>query len=103
MHVAELAKISVTYRALSHFFFGTVLLLGKTECGVASSAESRRLRMLTPSLKAFAAERATGAMEDCMAACGGMGYMEEMGIGRCVSRVCPVDAVLKFVLFFLVI
>ncbi|KDN35527.1 hypothetical protein RSAG8_11522, partial [Rhizoctonia solani AG-8 WAC10335] len=41
-------------------------------------------RLLTPVLKAFAADRAVGAMEECMAALGGLGYMEETGIGRLI-------------------
>ena len=82
LHVAELSKISTTYRALTYFFINTVLLLGKNECGVASDGEARRLRLLTPALKAFAADKGIVMIEECMAACGGMGYMEEMGIGR---------------------
>jgi alkylation response protein AidB-like acyl-CoA dehydrogenase len=35
-------------------------------------------------LKAFAALKAVSAMEECMAALGGQGYMEETGMGRYV-------------------
>lgn len=84
LHVAQLASISVTYRALTHFAFGVVLLLGRVECGVAREEEHQRLRMLTPVIKAFAAELAVGAMEAAMAALGGQGYMEENMIGRWV-------------------
>lgn len=84
LHVAELAKVSVLYRALVHMLFGTISLLGKTECGVAHEEEALRLRLLTPAIKAFAAEKACTAMEECMAALGGAGYMSENEIGRCV-------------------
>ncbi|KAK7016880.1 acyl-CoA dehydrogenase NM domain-like protein, partial [Favolaschia claudopus] len=86
IHMETLARVSVLYRALAHMLFGTILLLGKTECGVASKAEETRLRLLTPTLKAFAALHAVSAMEECMAALGGQGYMEETarGIGRLI-------------------
>ncbi|KAI0320518.1 hypothetical protein OF83DRAFT_1104307 [Amylostereum chailletii] len=77
VHVAELAKISLTYRALSHLVFGAVHLLGKTECKTASDEETLRFRVLTPVVKGFAADKAVAAMEECMAALGGQGYMEE--------------------------
>ncbi|EPT05299.1 hypothetical protein FOMPIDRAFT_1057572 [Fomitopsis schrenkii] len=82
LHVADLAKVSVLYRALVHFLFGTVALLGKLECGVATEGEADRLRLLTPALKAFAAAKAATAMEECMTALGGAGYMTETEIGQ---------------------
>ena len=82
LHVEELAKISLLYRALTHLVFGAVHLLGKSECGVATAEEETRLRMLTPVIKAFAAEKACAAMEECMVCLGGQGYMEENDIGR---------------------
>ena len=85
LHVAELARLHVLYRALVHFVFGAVVLLGKTECGVASESESLRLRLMTPAVKAFAAEKCATAMEECMAALGGEGYMEENGITKYVA------------------
>ncbi|KAJ7028823.1 acyl-CoA dehydrogenase NM domain-like protein [Mycena alexandri] len=53
-------------------------------CGVANAKEQARLRLLTPALKAFAAMKAVSAMEECMAALGGQGYMEETGMGRII-------------------
>ena len=85
LHVSVLAKVNLTYRALTHFTFGAVELLGKVECNVASEEEELRLRMLTPAAKAFAAHYSSIAMEECLAALGGMGYMEETGIGRSVT------------------
>lgn len=83
-HMETLARVSVLYHALTHLLFGTIALLGRTECRVASPAEEGRLRLLTPTLKAFAALKAVSAMEECMAALGGQGYMEETGMGRYV-------------------
>jgi len=61
-----------------------IRLLGKTECGVSNAEEGCRLRILTPVLKAFAAEKACAAMEEAMTLLGGAGYMEENGIGRAI-------------------
>ncbi|KAI0674440.1 acyl-CoA dehydrogenase NM domain-like protein [Trametes maxima] len=84
LHIAGLADIALLYRAQVHVVFGAVALLGKNECGRASVEEEARLRLLTPTIKAFAAQKASGAMEEAMAALGGLGYMEETGIGRLV-------------------
>jgi len=84
LHVAELGKVALTYRAVAHLVFGTIRLLGRAECGKAGPGDEARLRMLTPACKAFAAERCVAAMEECMTALGGMGYMEEVGIGRLI-------------------
>ncbi|KZT09123.1 uncharacterized protein LAESUDRAFT_722826 [Laetiporus sulphureus 93-53] len=85
LHVAELAKASVLYRALLHMLFGTIALLGKAECGVATKEEELRLRLLTPAVKAFAADKAATAMEECMTALGGAGYMTENEFGRMIQ------------------
>lgn len=86
LHVAELAKAHVVYRALAHFVFAAVHLLGKTECGTATQEEELRLRLLTPAVKAFAADKASYVMEECMTALGGQGYMEETGFGTYVYQ-----------------
>ena len=97
LHVSHLASINLVYRALIHLTFGTIWLLGKSECGTASLDEERRLRVLTPVAKAFAAEKACAAMEDSMTALGGAGYMEENDIGRQIRD----SLVEKYVLFSL--
>ncbi|KAI0917249.1 hypothetical protein AcW1_007508 [Taiwanofungus camphoratus] len=62
LHVAELAKIGVLYRALLHFVFGVIALLGKQECGVVTEEEALRLRLLTPVVKAFVTDKSCTAM-----------------------------------------
>ncbi|KAJ3570101.1 hypothetical protein NP233_g4628 [Leucocoprinus birnbaumii] len=88
IHVAQLAEINLLYRALTHFVFGVITLLGKAECGKGTKEEQesveRRLRMLTPVVKAYAAEKACTGMEEAMASLGGAGYMEENGFGRSI-------------------
>ncbi|CAE6411762.1 unnamed protein product [Rhizoctonia solani] len=84
LHTATLARVQVLRHALTHFLFGVARLLGLSETETATDHERERLRLLTPVLKAFAADRAVGGMEECMAALGGLGYMEETGIGRLI-------------------
>ncbi|KAL1743169.1 hypothetical protein HDZ31DRAFT_83606 [Schizophyllum fasciatum] len=82
LHVAQLAQLNLVYRALAHFAFGVVHLLGKSECGTATEDERYLLRIMTPTVKAFATEKAVPAIADAMAALGGNGYMEENDIAR---------------------
>ncbi|KAF7371124.1 Acyl-CoA dehydrogenase NM domain-like protein [Mycena sanguinolenta] len=84
LHMENLANITILYAALTHFTFGAVSLLGKSECNVATREEQARLRLLTPAVKGFTALKAVTAMEECMAALGGQGYMEETGFGRLI-------------------
>ncbi|KAF7768060.1 hypothetical protein Agabi119p4_7303 [Agaricus bisporus var. burnettii] len=88
IHVAQLAEVNLLYRALCHFAFGAVGLLGKAECGSGNKEEQedvqRRLRILTPVLKGYTTEKACSGMEEAMVALGGAGYMEENGFGLCI-------------------
>ncbi|KIJ62634.1 hypothetical protein HYDPIDRAFT_93981 [Hydnomerulius pinastri MD-312] len=84
LHVAQLASISLVYRALTHLVFGTILFMGRVEAKVATRDDELMLRILTAVVKAFTAEKAASAMEEAMTTLGGMGYMEEVGIGRSI-------------------
>ena len=84
LHLNELAKLTVTYKSLVHFAFEVVGLLGRAECQTADESARHRLRVLTPVLKAFCAEKGVQATIECMTTLGGEGYMEENGIGRLV-------------------
>jgi len=84
IHLAQLASINILYRSLTHFTFGVVSLLGKADCNMATPDELKRLRILTPVVKAYCAEKATAAMEEAMTALGGAGYMEENGFGLAI-------------------
>ncbi|EJF59538.1 acyl-CoA dehydrogenase NM domain-like protein [Dichomitus squalens LYAD-421 SS1] len=84
MHVAGLVEITLLYKALVNLTFGAIGLLGRSECGLASVEEEARLRLLTPTIKGYAAHWATAGMEQAMGALGGLGYMEETGIGRLI-------------------
>ncbi|KAH7905310.1 hypothetical protein BJ138DRAFT_1165034 [Hygrophoropsis aurantiaca] len=84
LHVAQLASISLVYRAMTHLTFGTILLMGKLEVYTASVEEKHLFRIMTAVAKGFVAEKACAALEECMTTLGGMGYMEEVGIGRLI-------------------
>jgi len=82
LHTYTLAKVGLLYRGLMVFLYATIHLLGKDEVGTASLDEKLRLRLSTPVIKGFAADKAVTGMEECMAALGGQGYMEENIIPR---------------------
>jgi len=87
LHMNMLAKVAVTYRALLSFALNTAHLLGQIETSSNSkelASVQARFRLLNPTLKAFATHHSIPAMEECMAAMGGQGYMEETGIGRLI-------------------
>lgn len=92
LHVAALAKVEVTYRAILSLALNTAHLLGQVETMAPDDDDDNddnrrrslhaRFRLINPVLKAFATHHGMPAMEECMAALGGQGYMEESGIGR---------------------
>ena len=84
IHVEQLASVNLLYRALTHFTFGVIRLLGKAECETSTPDELHRLRMLTPVVKGYTTEKACTGMEEAMTAMGGAGYMEENGFGRAI-------------------
>ena len=84
IHVEQLASVNLLYQALTHLAFGVIGLLGKAECGISTPDELLRLRMLTPVVKGYTADKACAGMEEAMAAMGGAGYMEENGFGRAI-------------------
>jgi len=84
LHLAELGKIALTYRALANLTLGVVGLLGRVECGTGDKGVQDRLRLLTPIVKGFCAEKGVHAVTQCMTALGGQGYMEENSIGRLI-------------------
>jgi alkylation response protein AidB-like acyl-CoA dehydrogenase len=85
MHTSALATSEIVHRALIQLSFGTIALLGRSEAlgeKDLGGGEGWRLRLLTPVVKAFAADLSTGEMGKCMEALGGQGYMEENEFGR---------------------
>lgn len=85
LYLGSIVHIEVLHRALLHFAFGLVALLGRDEAlpkDELTESERHRLRLLTPVAKAFSSDNATRAMMDCMEGLGGQGYMVENELGR---------------------
>lgn len=81
LHTRSLFSIAVTQRALQQLFYSVVSLLGKSECNTATRSEGMLLRLLTPTLKAFASTRGTEGALSLVDSFGGQGYMEDSGLG----------------------
>jgi len=92
IHTNTLGKVGLLYRGLMVFLYGTIHLLGKDEIGKSSPEEQLRLRLSTPAIKGFAADKAVSGMEECMAALGGQGYMEENIVPHLI-RDCLVEKI----------
>ncbi|BGP25901.1 acyl-CoA dehydrogenase [Rhodotorula toruloides] len=85
MHTSAIAQSEIVHRAVLHLAFGTIGLLGRGEVGKASDGEKARLRLLTPVVKAFAAELTTSELPRLMEGLGGQGYMIENQFARLIA------------------
>lgn len=84
LHTNSLLQSELVHRALCHFVFDTVHLLGRSEAlkrSELSEQDKWRLRLLTPVVKSFSADVATKEMLALMESLGGQGYMMENEIG----------------------
>lgn len=88
MHTTALAQAELVLRALQQLGLGTALLLGRSEVGSITERETQLLRLLTPVLKTFAADKATTATLGLMDALGGQGYMTENQLGEMLADGC---------------
>ncbi|EJT97266.1 acyl-CoA dehydrogenase/oxidase C-terminal [Dacryopinax primogenitus] len=82
IHTSFLLDTALLHHALLHLLIPLSLFLGKSELGSSTPAEESRLRLLTPVAKAFAGQRASKSVQDCIEALGGLGYMEEEPLSR---------------------
>lgn len=83
MHAAFLADAEVMCRGLTHLTMGVARMLGESECATSLSPQKAALlRLLTPATKASSAEHSGRGVLVAMEALGGLGYMDETGIGR---------------------
>ncbi|GAA98383.1 hypothetical protein E5Q_05069 [Mixia osmundae IAM 14324] len=87
LHTHILSRLAVTHRALLHFSFGVVQMLGLSEAAPDMCTEllNSNLRLLTPVVKAFTAARVVWLMAEAMESMGGQGYMVETGIGELMA------------------
>lgn len=82
LHIETLAEMQLELRAAFLLAFRVVELLGKDECGGATAAESRLLRLLIPVAKLYTAKQAIAVASEALEAFGGAGYVEDTGIPR---------------------
>ncbi|KAK4055896.1 hypothetical protein OIO90_003153 [Microbotryomycetes sp. JL221] len=89
MHTNALAQSELTHRALIHFVFELVQLLGRSEVDIEQTSKNdlMRLRLLTPVAKTFAANLSTNEMLKLLESLGGQGYMEENALGPMIADV----------------
>ncbi|KAI8612934.1 hypothetical protein BC830DRAFT_519308 [Chytriomyces sp. MP71] len=76
-----LADLEITCTAHTHAAMYVVDLLGRTETDPHDGDAGVLLRFLTPVMKAWCAKTAVVGISECMEALGGVGYIEESGIG----------------------
>lgn len=82
LHAETLANLEVDFSGCFLLAFRGIELLGREECGVASSAESAVLRLLTPIAKLFTAKHCVAAASEILESFGGAGYVENTGLPK---------------------
>lgn len=92
LHLQTLADMECEYRGALAMTLDVVLLLGKTECNVASDTEHVLLRLLTPLLKLYAGKQSIALTSEAIEALGGTGYMEDSDLPR-LLRDCQVTSI----------
>ncbi|PVH71415.1 acyl-CoA dehydrogenase/oxidase C-terminal [Cadophora sp. DSE1049] len=88
LHMSTLARIAGEYKSMMLYAFFVASLMGANEHGTKGDTDSIRLaperikdvplliRILTPVLKASVCKRSIHALQECMEALGGVGYLE---------------------------
>jgi putative acyl-CoA dehydrogenase len=82
LHVETLADLAIEFQAGFQLAFRALDLLGKEECGEASSDESAVLRLLTPLAKLYTARQSVASASEVVEGFGGAGYVENTGFPR---------------------
>lgn len=92
LHADTLAAMQVELAGCFLLVFRVVELLGLTELGMASDADARLLRLLTPVAKLYTGKRAVAVASEAIEAFGGAGYIEDTGLPRLLrdAQVLPI-------------
>lgn len=80
LHAATLDALESETRGATLMVLHVAALLGKDECGTASEAEHRLLRLLTPLVKLYTAKQAVAVCSEALECFGGAGYIEDTGL-----------------------
>ena len=82
LHAATLADMESETAAALALVMECASLLGRSEAGVASEDERRRLRALIPLAKLTTAKQAVATASEALECFGGAGYVEDTGLPR---------------------
>lgn len=82
LHAATLADMEAETAAAMALVFECASLLGRSEVGVASEDERRRLRALIPLAKLTTGKQAVAIASEGLECFGGAGYIEDTGLPR---------------------
>jgi len=82
LHLTTIAGMEVEFRGALQFVFYTCLLLGKSECKIASESEELLSRLLVPLVKLYTAKQSIANASEVLESFGGIGYMEDSDLPR---------------------
>ncbi len=82
LHAATLADMEAETAAAMALVFECAALLGRSEAGLASEDERRRLRALIPLAKLTTGKQAVAMASEALECFGGAGYIEDTGLPR---------------------
>jgi putative acyl-CoA dehydrogenase len=82
LHAETIAAMELEWRAGFLLAFHVVELLGRQECGTATSDDLDLLRLLIPVAKLYTAKQAVAVASEAVESFGGAGYIEDTGIPR---------------------
>ncbi len=80
LHADTLAGLEAEYAGAFLLAFRAVTLLGRREAGVATEADERLARALTPIAKLTTGKQAVAIASESIECCGGAGYIEDTGL-----------------------
>jgi putative acyl-CoA dehydrogenase len=82
LHARTLDNLELQFEKCFALTFFVAHLLGRQECGTASSEDLLLLRALTPIAKAYTARQCMAGVSEVVEIFGGAGYVEDSGIPR---------------------
>jgi alkylation response protein AidB-like acyl-CoA dehydrogenase len=92
LHASTLDDLEADAAGALAFVMEVASLLGRSEAGVASDDERRRLRALIPLAKLTTGKQVVSCVSECLEAFGGAGYIEDTGLPRMLrdAQVLPI-------------
>jgi len=87
LHLQTLADMETEFRAAIQLWANVLILMGKSECGIATREEEILLRFLTPLSKLYIAKQSISITSESIEAMGGTGYMEDSDMPRLLRDV----------------